>query len=447
MKNSRNNTISPPSSSGSPSSSYSYKQHLDIHFSAIQDFQKFIQQELYPQQNYTTTSITIKEPMGSFQDLITPGTNSYIVWNTIITLPNLQRIQIQYDTFSIDNWTFPIIALSTLFQSATQLKVVTVSHLELRSSIQEQESNEWNIFYHSLQHHNQLQQIFIRSCSFGIDTLQLDPLIESLSCISTLQKVEISARRSRHIGTRSCKSSEDGGCLERLCQSSTLQSLSLGNLDGLLHEDVEQIVKGFMFQEAQGGSYLEELSLWQCNLNDQDVISLARLFHKSQVKISLKILDLSRNDIGNKGCFELVHALQGNTTLTSLDLSRNSNIDTHGQQALLELVSTNFTLTELQVDWDSAEIETEIETHLVLNHQRHHQHRKQVQVHQQESQSQLHQHNKKVENENDEIDAKNDNNCHSHPYGQRLRLLILPTSSSTPPLKNTAMEQRKCRSV
>ena len=95
----------------------------------------------------------------------------------------------------------------------------------------------------------------------------------------------------------------------------------------------------------QGNTNVTTLDLSHNNIDDEGAQALAGAL---QGNTSVTTLHLRSNNIGSDGAQALARALQGNTTLTTLDLSWN-NIAPGGAAALAGALRGNTTLTTLRL--------------------------------------------------------------------------------------------------
>lgn len=81
---------------------------------------------------------------------------------------------------------------------------------------------------------------------------------------------------------------------------------------------------------------------------------------------SLETLDLSGNQVGDKGVASIAQGLLTNTTLRKIDLSGNENITNHGQAMIANMLHTNKTLQYVELPSDT-EASVDIHKQLTKN--------------------------------------------------------------------------------
>ena len=145
-----------------------------------------------------------------------------------------------------------------------------------------------------------------------------------------------------------------GSVLAPISRSTTLRVLHLRNISiGKLHA-------GAISWTIKQSKTLRELVLSSCEIDDNvmDRIGLALG--------SLETLDLSGNQVGDKGVASIAQGLLTNTTLRKIDLSGNENITNHGQAMIANMLHTNKTLQYVELPSDT-EASVDIHKQLTKN--------------------------------------------------------------------------------
>ena len=105
-----------------------------------------------------------------------------------------------------------------------------------------------------------------------------------------------------------------------------------------------------LFDGLSNNFSLEMLWLYDVTVTEEDTIHLSRLFSTNKV---LKILYLSKCNITDKGIQYICEGLTKNQTLTTLDISNNPQITSASTNAIIKLIQSSISLTELHFDHTS----------------------------------------------------------------------------------------------
>lgn len=125
---------------------------------------------------------------------------------------------------------------------------------------------------------------------------------------------------------------EGAGVLARcLSHHATLSRLNLSN-NGIGPKGAEAVA------EALKDSGVEELCLDYNELGPQGGLAIAKLITRSR---ALKELSLWHNFLGREAAIAIARALEGNTTLTALDMRGENELGKQGVQALEAVLTAN----------------------------------------------------------------------------------------------------------
>ena len=191
-----------------------------------------------------------------------------------------------------------------------------------------------------------LRTLNLSACSIDLDGTGSQALAEALRVNRSLTSLNL---QSNFLASEDVR-----GLVAALCHNDSLQSLFLGH--NCSHNAVDALADMLRYNTS-----LRVLELTNNNLNSPGVSVLARALEYNK---TLRSLDISDNDFGPSGTDALANALRVNSSLETLrlnsfqlyrrDLSiaqREQNIDTTNRQ-LLEALRVNTTLTQLIIKED-----------------------------------------------------------------------------------------------
>jgi hypothetical protein len=174
---------------------------------------------------------------------------------------------------------------------------------------------------------------------------------EMLETNTTMKVLDLSVKNDA-IRRHTYKLGHDSACAiaKGLCTNNTLEKLDLG---GCLHTDSYD---GAAWQEMLGqNTALKELVLKDCYIT-YGSIGIQGISDGLAQNKSLRVLDVSSNELGPSAIQSLSVALRHNTTLEYLNLS-NNNLFTGGALAITSMLEANTFLRRIKIskNWIQAE--------------------------------------------------------------------------------------------
>ena len=139
-----------------------------------------------------------------------------------------------------------------------------------------------------------------------------------------------------------CKKEESNFHVDLACAFGSFVTLTVLNLS---HNNLGETRAAVLADALRTNTTLTGLYLSRSNLGETEAAVLADAL---RTNTTLTVLYLSRNNLGKTGAAVLAHALLTNTTLTVLNLSDN-NLGETGAAVLADALRTNTTLTELNL--------------------------------------------------------------------------------------------------
>ena len=210
-----------------------------------------------------------------------------------------------------------------------------------------------------------IQEISFQHLQIPENNVTLDPIINAAATLGSLEKIEIGILFMHHEGAACMKES-----LERLCGSSSLQSLTLIDLR------LDQQHLSSMAQKLSTNSTLKELHLWGeyagsalkdiasmveinksihtlclyfATMDECGMIALAKSLGRSSTSLRSLSIEHSGNSIQQPGIFAISEMLEENQQLESFSLTSKA-LDGEGCVRLCRALSNHSSLKELSLD-------------------------------------------------------------------------------------------------
>lgn len=177
----------------------------------------------------------------------------------------------------------------------------------------------------ALRGHDKLSSFAMSNFTVDQDNVSMDELVKALGSIPTLQKVVLESHKE-------AKSHFTGEALAALCGDNQFKELRIANFR--LYPQHYDLIQDAVAKTTT----LEILRLNRVGMAQPCSIKLAAGLEKNR---SLKMVDLSSNNIEDIGVAALADSLKNNATLEHLRLWDNKLIGEDGFNALADMLEVN----------------------------------------------------------------------------------------------------------
>ena len=184
-----------------------------------------------------------------------------------------------------------------------------------------------------LRGHDKLTAFSLSNFTVDQDEVCLDELIKALGTIATLKKVVLESHRE-------AKANFTGEALAELCADNKFEELRIANFR-LYPQHYDLIAEA-----VSKTTYLRTLRLNRVGMAQPCLVKLAAGVKSNN---SLRLIDLSSNNIEDVGIAALADALKTNTTVTHLRLWDNKLVTEEGFMALADMLQVNNTIEKVDL--------------------------------------------------------------------------------------------------
>lgn len=237
-----------------------------------------------------------------------------------------------------EGWSIPLQAIASFLDRAKSLSSLRMTSIGLVGT-----DEEFGRFTKAFQGLYFLKEFCLRGSCIVNGQIPLDGLLQGLSSVPLLEKVELTAMDLQQ-NLRGNWPTSPSSALQ-FCYSSSLKSLELGGW--LLDEDL--VLK--MATALETNISLRSLVMLHSSITNRGCAALANTLIVNQ---TIERLDLSYNRISDPGCIALANSLVYNSSLKEIGLF--GNVQMKSRNAFFHIIqNSNLALEDLLLDseWDA----------------------------------------------------------------------------------------------